>query len=250
MLIVKRFLLVLVLIASSVPCFASGSIEHEVVGAVGNANAKRHAKSMIASPIVISLEQEGPWVDCVTNVKDVEDMRYGAGCSLSWDQEGPSEKYIEAFADKNLINCTGRTDANPYRKQYRFTDVVLSAPNPAFKLAEPGKNEPDGFQAILAAVDVLQAKPTRAPLIKAVDHKGALPMPADLVGELHQPLHAGAIYLKDDGHESAATTSFTSGVSWMPAGRKTDQKAARYAAHSVNVKAKQIVAEASISLDW
>ena len=51
-------------------------------------------------------------------------------------------------------------------------------------------------------------------------------MLAHLVGDLHQPLHVGAIYLEQDGNETHATTgddndpAFTRGGNWMFAGSK------------------------------
>lgn len=228
----KSLLVVILLIISAAPCFAWGAKGHQAVGAIADANLNPHAKAMVASLIGMSLEQAGPWLDCVKDVKGskgslhyVEDKRYGDGCSVFWDHEGPSEKYIEAFAEKNWDNCTGGSDTNPCHSQYYFADVDVSGSNPSYKLGEPGTNDHDVVQAILAAIDVLQGKAAPVPFTDAMDQKAALLILAHLVGDLHQPLHAGAIYLGDDGHETAATTGeegsdpgFTRGGNWMFAG--------------------------------
>ena len=215
------------------PSFAWGPKGHQAVGAIADANLNPHAKSMVASLIHMPLEQAGPWLDCVKDVKGskgslhyVEDNRYADGCKVFWDEEGPSEKSIEAFAEKNWDNCAVSSDANPCHTQYHFADVDISTPTPSYKLGEPGTNDHDVVQAIDAAINVLQGKPAPPPFVTSMDQREALLMLAHLVGDLYQPLHVGAIYLQQDGHETHATTgddndpAFTRGGNWMFAGSK------------------------------
>jgi hypothetical protein len=224
--------LTLLLILFASPTFAWGPKGHQAVGAIADANLSPHAKSMVASLIGMSLEQAGPWLDCVKDVKGskgslhyVEDSRYADGCAVFWDHEGPSEKAIEAYADKNWDNCSGGSDANPCHSQYHFADVDVSAAHPVYSLGEAGTNDHDVVQAINAALKVLQDQPP-SPFMGAMDKREALLMLAHLVGDLHQPLHVGAIYLEQDGDETHATSGddadpgFTRGGNWMFAGSK------------------------------
>jgi hypothetical protein len=57
---------------------------------------------------------------------------------------------------------------------------------------------PDLVVSINAAVEVLRGRPAPAPY-SIKDRKEALLMVAHFVGDLHQPLHVGAIYLDDAG---------------------------------------------------
>jgi hypothetical protein len=218
---------------SSASCFAWGAKGHQAVGAIADVNLNPHARSMVASLIGMSLEQAGPWLDCVKDVKGtkgslhyVEDSRYAEGCSVFWDQEGPSEKAIEAYADKNWNNCSVSSDSSPCASQYHFADVDISTSAPSYSLGEPGTNDHDVVQTIDAAIDVLQGKSPPSPFDATTTKKEALLMLAHLIGDLHQPLHVGAIYLQQDGHETHATTgddadpAFTRGGNWMFAGSK------------------------------
>ncbi|WFU07344.1 S1/P1 nuclease (plasmid) [Rhizobium sp. CB3171] len=225
-------MLVFFMLLSPAPCFAWGAKGHQAVGAIADANLNSHAKAMVASLIGMSLEQAGPWLDCVKDVKGskgslhyVEDPNYGEGCSVFWKPD--AEKAIVSFAEKNWDNCSPWSDANPCHDQYHFADVDISASDPTYNLGEPGTNDHDVVQAIDAAIAVLQGKPAPRPFADSMDKREALLMLAHLVGDLHQPLHAGAIYLQEDGHQTRAATGeegsdpgFTRGGNWMFVGTK------------------------------
>lgn len=249
--------LTLLLMIMSGPSLAWGPKGHQAVGAIADAHLNGHAKSMVASLIAMPLEQAGPWLDCVKDVKGskgslkyVEDKRYADGCSVFWDQEGPSEKSIEAFAEKNWDNCAISSDTNPCHSQYHFADVDISTSSPAYSLNEPGTNDHDVVQAIDAAIDVLEGKPAPPPFASSMDQREALLMLAHLVGDLHQPLHTGSIYLAQDGHEIRATTGddadpgFTRGGNWMFAGSKNIHSLWDNVSDATVAKAKSVPASA------
>ncbi len=62
-----------------------------------------------------------------------------------------------------------------------------------------GTSSHDIVSAIDAALAVLQDKPAPVPF-SIEDKKEALFLLAHLVGDLHQPLHVGAVYLDEDGN--------------------------------------------------
>ncbi|WFU04546.1 S1/P1 nuclease (plasmid) [Rhizobium sp. CB3171] len=206
--------------------FAWGAKGHQAVGAIADSNLNPHARAMVASLIGTSLEQAGPWLDCVKDVKGskdslhyVKDQRYADGCSVFWTAD--AEKQMVAFAEKNWDNCTPWCDGNPCHDQYHFADVDISSANPAYKVGEPGTNDHDVVHAIDAAITVLQGNRASKPFADSMDQREALLMLAHLVGDLHQPLHVGAIYLDGDGHETPATSgddadpAFTRGGNFM-----------------------------------
>jgi len=62
-----------------------------------------------------------------------------------------------------------------------------------------GTNDHDIVAAINAATAVLLERPSPPPF-KIADKREALFLLAHLVGDLHQPLHVGAVYLDKDGN--------------------------------------------------
>jgi hypothetical protein len=63
-----------------------------------------------------------------------------------------------------------------------------------------GTSDHDVVSAINAAILVLQNEPAPAPL-KIKDKKEALFLLSHFLGDLHQPLHVGAVYLNASGGE-------------------------------------------------
>jgi hypothetical protein len=79
---------------------------------------------------------------------------------------------------------------------YHFDDVAIQRRSfsPDFK----GTNNHDLVSATGAAIAVLEDKPPPAPF-SIKDKKAALLMLAHFVGDLHQPLHVGSVYLDASG---------------------------------------------------
>lgn len=192
-------------------CLAWDAKGHQAVGAVADAELGKNAKAMVQSLIGMPLSKAGPWLDCVKDVKGkpgslhyVEDSRYAAGCRVFWTD---SEKAAMVdFASRNLDNCPTGSAGNPCSSQYHFSDVDVSAAAPVYRSGEPGTNNYDVVNAINAAVAVLRDQPPASPFEKSMSKREALFVIAHLVGDLHQPLHVGAIYLAKDGSVAAASS--------------------------------------------
>jgi hypothetical protein len=86
---------------------------------------------------------------------------------------------------------------------YHFDDIAIQ--RDAFDPDYKGSNPHDLVAAISAAIAVLTGKSTTPPLPIAdkkadiADKKEALFMLAHFVGDLHQPLHVGSVYLDENG---------------------------------------------------
>ena len=61
--------LALFLVLSPSASFAWGAKGHQSVGAIADENLTPNARTMVTSLIGMSLEQAGPWLDCVKDVK-------------------------------------------------------------------------------------------------------------------------------------------------------------------------------------
>src|SRR4029079_4853653 len=103
---------------------------------------------------------------------------------------------------------------------YHFADVPVQRDR--YDKAYPGTSEHDIVSSINDAILVLRNLPAPLPFFIR-DEKEALFLLAHLVGDLHQPLHVGAIYLQADGtavdpdpaNASAVEKSTTHGGNWI-----------------------------------
>jgi hypothetical protein len=103
---------------------------------------------------------------------------------------------MEDFASRNWSNCKGWTPSLPAcHRQYHFADVAVQHND--YATAYHGTGEADIVHAIQAAIGVLMVSPPAKAPFNIKTKKEALQLLAHLMGDLHQPLHVGAIYLND-----------------------------------------------------
>ncbi len=182
---------------------------HEVVGSIAdqllNANARQHVKDImnLTKP---PLQTSGPWADCVKSVvSDVDGFEYVVDpAHLEYEVPCTPFKSPEArarmvdYVARNWFNCSTAPGKPPgsCHTTYHFDDVAIQRDRYDRKYF--GTNDHDLVSAIGAAIAVLTDKPAPAPF-SIRDKKEALLMLAHLVGDLHQPLHVGSIYLDNQG---------------------------------------------------
>jgi len=183
---------------------AWGAAGHEYVGAVADKLLNSHSTQAVQQILGFSLETASVWPDCVRSVVDTGDgefrftpdpnhPEYTANCTAF---ETPAETArMEDYARRNWDNCE-HIPNHGCHESYHFADVAIQHSD--YQRSYAGTNEHDIVSAINAAVLVLQDKAAPAPFSIA-DKKEALFLIAHLVGDLHQPLHVGAVYLVDDG---------------------------------------------------
>jgi hypothetical protein len=86
------------------------------------------------------------------------------------------------------------THNNPQHKTYHYTDVPIQQSE--YKLGTAGTRTDDVVQVAKQAINVLRGKAdNRGPAV--LDRKSALWVLAHLVGDLHHPLHVGALYYEE-----------------------------------------------------
>jgi hypothetical protein len=89
-------------------------------------------------------------------------------------------------------------DQNPQHKTFHYTDVPIQ--QSTYQLGRAGTRSDDVVQVSKQAANVLRGKvPNNGPAV--LDRKSALWVLAHMVGDLHQPLHVGAIYFDQDCQE-------------------------------------------------
>ena len=198
--------------ASPVPAWAWGHAGHQLIGSLademlaGTPAAKKVAA--LLGPALKDLKTAAPWPDCVRDVafRLPDSFKYEPAKPPFHSQacvpfEGDIErKRMEDYAKRNWHNCPdvdGHKHAGACHRSYHFTDVAVQ--HNRYSRQFTGTSEHDIVGILQAAVTVLRSGKPAIGLPSLRDRKEALLLIAHLVGDLHQPLHVGAIYLRDDG---------------------------------------------------
>lgn len=157
----------------------------------------------------MNLAQAAVWADCAKGVNDQTLQYEGAGkyeeCRVFENQPGGTDKMVD-FVRRNLTNCEIHPGAEKCHKQYHYTDVSIQQSQYETRLA--GTRNDDVVAAIVAAVRVLKEPAGNTPScahpnepLCFANKAEALMLLVHYVGDLHQPLHVGAIYLDSQGRE-------------------------------------------------
>lgn len=192
---------------------------HEVIGSIAdqllNDNARQHVKDILnfTRPQLLTA---GPWADCVKSVvRDVDGFEYVVD-PAHLEYEVPCTPFKAPELRARMVDYVSRNYANCVQpptgchSNYHFDDVAIQ--RDGYDRKYFGTSDHDLVSAIGAAIAVLMDKPAPPPF-SIRDKKEALLMLAHFVGDLHQPLHVGAIYLDaagkpvdpDAGPENPAT---------------------------------------------
>ena len=218
------------------PALAWGPDGHREVGSLADRLLKDHPNALaqvrsILGPI--TLADAGPWGDCVRSVSGPEgsfvythSVEYGAPCVVfeKIDRSGEMEDYVR----RNWSNCSYKGNDGCHT-QYHFTDLALERSE--YRMGLVGTYDYDIVHAINAAVATLRGQPTPAPF--NFTKRDALMMLVHFLGDIHQPLHVGSLYLDKDGNQvdpdsspferdraEAVTSTFGgNSLTWMSARR-------------------------------
>ena len=182
---------------------------HQLVGAIAQSMLGDNARQHVTAILGYDLSVAATWPDCVRSVEhpDGDGFHYNSHTPFQQPCNGfmaPSEiARMEDYARRNWDNCPHRAN-DSCAASYHFADVAIERSDyhegPAGLLVEYGTSDHDVVHAIQAAIDVLQDRPAPPPF-SIEDKKQALLMLAHFVGDEHQPLHVGAVYLTPDGDE-------------------------------------------------
>jgi hypothetical protein len=203
-------------LATCSAALAWGSTGHQLVGATAYANlgkdAKQHVDDLLKKGHAPSLAAAAEWPDCVRSVKGKKghlaykpDQFTPKICShFSDPTEDPmGQAMMVDYATRNFDNCDKpKAEKRACHELYHFADIPIADGH--YDTAYPGAPDYDIVATINACVSILRGEAVKAPFDKISDFE-ALFLLAHLVGDLHQPLHVGAIYL-DGSTEKTPTT--------------------------------------------
>jgi hypothetical protein len=195
---------------------AWGPVGHSQVGAIADALLKRHPRAAAQVRIIlgpVTLAQGGPWGDCIRSVTGPTDgfryqplPQYRPPC-LVFETPELLASMID-YARNNWTNCS-YTRNDGCHTQYHFADLAVESAG--YRFGDVGTSDYDIVHALGAAIAVLRSDECRGP--GAATARPAAPAPFNftcrqallilthLVGDLHQPLHVGGVYLDPAGHQ-------------------------------------------------
>jgi hypothetical protein len=194
----SRALAGVALLAVSTAALAFGPRGHEMVGAIADKLLGAHAAVAVKKNLGMPMRTAATWADCVKDVVPVAgqglvykaDPKYHATCGPFETAAGIAR--MQDYVKRNWKTCSADPHVTACHKKYHFADVAIE--HDRYDRAYAGTSEHDIVSAIAAAVAVLQGRPVPAPFaIK--DKQEALLLLAHLLGDIHQPLHVGSVYL-------------------------------------------------------
>jgi hypothetical protein len=197
----KRAILTSLLCLCSSVAWGYGAVGHQTIGAIADQLLTPNTAQQVHTILGMPLRAASTWADCVKDVqatpKDhptkfeyVPNPTYAVGCAVF---NTPDEKArMEDYVGRNWDNCKPTPQEEPCHRQYHYTDVAFEHID--YDRSYVGTSDHDVVSAINAAILVLSGQPAPSPFHVA-DKREALLLLAHLIGDLHQPLHVGAIYL-------------------------------------------------------
>jgi hypothetical protein len=148
----------------------------------------------------LSLADAAVWADCAKGVNATTLQYEGAGkfpeCAV-FETPGGEAAMVD-FVRRNATSCLIKPGEEICHKQYHYADVAIQ--HMAYQRGFVGARIDDIVAAVVAVTRVLKGDPAPAPFSIA-DKAEALRLLAHYVGDIHQPLHVGAIYLDRQGNE-------------------------------------------------
>jgi hypothetical protein len=179
------------------PTLAWGPEGHHVIGSIADQLLNGHAKQEVAQLVGTDLRTASNWPDCARSVElrngtfeYVVNPRFERPCT-SLDHA----RMVD-YVSRNWSNCLYEDMPTNCHKAFHFADVAIQHDD--YERTFVGTSDHDVVSAIGAAVMVLKGQAAPAPF-RIKDKTEALFLLSHFVGDVHQPLHVGAIYLDAAG---------------------------------------------------
>jgi hypothetical protein len=198
-----RVLMAATFLCGSAVTFAWAAPGHQTVGSIADSllagtHAARAVKSILGNE---KLETASLWADCAKGVREKAPLEYVVNSRFAECkpfETAAGEAQMVDFVTRNLSACMPVPGDEACHRQYHYADVAIE--RSAYARSQIGTSDHDIVSAINAAIAVLQGGVSPAP-ISFASKREALRVLAHYVGDIHQPLHVGAIYLDASGHQ-------------------------------------------------
>ena len=181
------------------PALAWGHQGHRLVGALADQLLTPQAQAGLQRDMGLTLAQAAPWADCAKGV-GLGTQGFGYAADERWPspactrfETAEGVRAMQSYVSRNWNTCGQPRDCH---KTYHYADVAYQ--HRRYKMGYVGTNDHDLVHAINAAIAELQGQPVPPPF--SIASRGeALRLLAHFIGDLHQPLHVGALYLDAAG---------------------------------------------------
>lgn len=178
---------------------AWGHQGHMLIGTIADQMLTPQARAGLQRDLGLTLAQAAPWADCAKGVvlgeqglAYVEDARWASpACTRFETTKG--KQAMQNYVARNWNTCGQPRDCH---KTYHYTDVAYQ--HGRYKMGYVGTHRHDLVHATNAAIAQLQGQPVPPPF-SFTSRAEALRLLAHFIGDLHQPLHVGALYLDAAG---------------------------------------------------
>ena len=191
-------------LAAARPVSAWGHEGHETTGAIADAllvgtHAEKEIRNLLGTE---KLATAALWADCVKGVGTGAPYHYHLNSRYPecdpFQNSSAGREEMEDYVRRNATGCRAGGGEELCHKTYHYTDVAIE--HDSYDRADVGTSDHDVVSAITAAMAKLRGQAVPPPF-DFQTKKEALRVLAHLVGDVHQPLHVGAIYLDAAGHE-------------------------------------------------
>jgi hypothetical protein len=189
--------------------YAWGYQGHKVVGSIAeqllNPNAHRQVQQILGQGFDLSIV--APWPDCVKSVVRHDDgtfhyevdpnhLDFEVPCT-PFSSSGERARMVD-YVKRNWFTCCYTPDGfqRGCHNTFHFDDIAVQ--RSSYDRKFQGTSDHDLVSAIIAAITVLSDKPAPPPF-SIKDKREALFLLAHFLGDLHQPLHVGSVYLDAAG---------------------------------------------------
>lgn len=204
-------LLAFVFLALSTSAASTWNAEgHQIVGAVADELLQPNAKQKVASILGVDLRTAAPWLDCVKSVHRLKDGTFKYVVEPRFEPPcvpfAEARDLMEGYVGRNFVQCSYPVHRKEGDREfdeemgchntYYFVDISIFRDR--FDRNFQGTNDHDIVATINAAIAVLLDRPSPPPFRVATKQE-ALFLLAHLIGDLHQPLHVGGVYLDSNG---------------------------------------------------
>ena len=271
-LLCRCWLSVLLLTGAASPALAWGPAGHQAIGAIADqliagTPAAKKVKLLLGS----NLQTASVWADCARAVQSKQDVwayvidpaHPYAECAV-FEKTPAGKAALVDYVKRNASSCAGEHPqySQCRHKAYHFVDLPIQ--HPQYKLSAPGTADNDLVQTMNALLVVLRGGKSPAPF-NIKNPAEALRLLTHFVGDLHQPLHVGSVYLTDAGQpldpatEQEAKAHNNSGGNAVPfEGRNlhkswdgiTDAMYKKFIAGASKAEAGQVAATPGALADW
>jgi hypothetical protein len=191
-----------------------GNLAYELL----NPNARYHVRQILGPGV--DLGHAAVWPDCARSVEgsDPSHLSYNEQDPYSpkvcGDFDNAERQRMVDYASRNWTQCPYKGVNLECHKSYHFADVNVEV-HQDYNRSYFGTEDYDVVQAIKAATAVLKCKTgqTCPPIgpFNIASRREALLLLAHFIGDVHQPLHVGAVYLNAASQPNGDTGSPTAG---------------------------------------